>query len=225
MLLKGTVGGSTSHQLMRHIQAARSAEPTWQPIQTITRTPKVSALVYGTTHWHQLFTKRQLTALTTFSDLQTEIRSQILQDGGNDDYADAVCTYLALAVGREADMCSSFDRWHNSGQKVTGIFGRQAIPMIWDFAESNPFSNSTGNWLAHIEWIAKVVERLPADVNSGAVYQSDASTTIHAQDGPIIVTDPPYYNNIDYADLSDFLLCVAASAASRHLSRTYLPVS
>ena len=80
----------------------------------------------------------------------------------------------------------------------------KSIPMIWDFAESNPFSDSTGNWIAHIEWIAKVVERLPADVNRGAVYQADASTTIHAQDGPVIVTDPPYYDNIGYADLSDF---------------------
>ena len=87
---------------------------------------------------------------------------------------------------------------------VKGVFGRQAIPMIWDFAESNPFSSSTGSWMTHIEWIAKVVERLPANVNNGTVHQADASTTIHAQDGPIIVTDPPYYDNINYADLSDF---------------------
>ena len=188
-----------------HIQAATSAEPAWRPSQAMPNTPTlVSGRGFGITHWHQLFTQRQLTALTTFSGLHTEVRSQITQDGGNEDYADAVCTYLALAIGREADMCSSFDRWHNSGGFVTGVFGRQAIPMIWDFAESNPFSNSTGNWMAHIEWIAKVVERLPADVNGGAVHQADASTTIHAQAGPVIVTDPPYYDNIDYADLSDF---------------------
>ena len=187
-----------------HIHAAISAAPTWRPMQTITKTPKVSALTYGATHWHQLFTERQLTALTTFSGLQADVRNQITQDGGNDDYADAVCTYLALAVGRETDMCSSFDRWHTSGEKVSGVFGRQAIPMIWDFTESNPFSNSTGNWMAHIEWVAKVVERLPADANSGVVHQADASTTIHTQDGPVIITDPPYYDNIGYADLSDF---------------------
>ena len=188
-----------------HIQAAISAEPAWRPSQVMPNTPNfVSGRGFGITHWHQLFTERQLAALSTFSDLHTVVRSQITQDGGNDDYADAVCTYLALAVGRETDMCSSFDRWHNSGAFVTGVFGRQAIPMIWDFAESNPFSDSTGNWLAHIEWIAKVVERLPANVKEGVVHQADASTTIHAQDGPIIVTDPPYYDNIDYADLSDF---------------------
>ena len=188
-----------------HIQTAISAEPAWQPRENLpNQAMNLRVQGYGITHWHQLFTKRQLTALTTFSDLHTAVRSQITQDGGNDDYPDAICTYLALAVGRETDMCSSFDRWHNSGAFVTGVFARQSIPMIWDFAESNPFSDSTGNWIAHIEWIAKVVERLPADVNRGAVYQADASTTIHAQDGPVIVTDPPYYDNIGYADLSDF---------------------
>ena len=88
-------------------------------------------------------------------------------------------------------MGSSYTRWHNSGEKVTGVFARQAIPMIWDFSEGSTFSNSTGNWMAHIEWIAKVVARLTNDVNSGKVYQADASTTIHAQNGPVIVTDPP----------------------------------
>ena len=188
-----------------HIQVAASAEPAWQPSQVMPDTPTlVSGRGFGITHWNQLFTERQLAALSTFSNLQVAARSQIIQDGGSDDYADAICTYLALAVGREADMCSSSDRWHTSGEKISGVFGRQAIPMIWDFAESNPFSDSTGNWMAHIQWIAKVVERLPADAKSGVVHQADASTTIHAQDGPVIVTDPPYYDNIDYADLSDF---------------------
>ena len=187
-----------------HIQTAISVQPTWRPTQTITRTPKVSALTYGATHWHQLFTKRQLTVLTTFSDLQTEVRSQIKQDGGNDDYADAVCTYLALAVGRAAESSSSYAWWPNGSNFVAPVFTRQAIPMIWDFAEANIFSTSTQNWMAHIEWITKVVERLPSDAGDGEVHQADASTTIHAQDGPIIVTDPPYYDNIDYADLSDF---------------------
>ena len=188
-----------------HIQASISVEPAWCPTGNLPdQALGFRVQRYGFTHWHQLFTKRQLTTLTTFSDLHAAVRSQIRQDGGNDNYADAVCTYLALAVGREADMCSSFDRWHTSGEKVSGVFGRQAIPMIWDFVESNPFSNSTGNWVAHIEWIAKVVGRLPANVNSGTVHQADASTTIHAQGGPVIVTDPPYYDNIGYGDLSDF---------------------
>ena len=189
----------------QHIKVAQDVIPAWRPSGRLTeQSLGISLQAYGFNDWNQLFTERQLAALTTFSDLQTAVRSRITQDGGNNGYADAVCTYLALAVGREVDMCSSFDRWHTSGEKVTGVFNRPAIPIIWDFVESNPFSNSTGNWMAHIEWIAKVVERLPANVNSGAVHQADASTTIHAQGGPVIVTDPPYYDNIGYADLSDF---------------------
>ncbi len=101
-------------------------------------------------------------------------------------------------------MWSSFSRWHNSGDKVTGVFARQAIPMIYDFAEGNPFSNSTGNWMAHIQWVAKVVERLTADTSEAKAWQADASTTTHAGNGTVIVTDPPYYDNISYAQLSDF---------------------
>ena len=187
-----------------HIQVAISAESAWRPTQTITKTPKVSALTYGATHWHQLFTERQLTALTTFSDLLEEVDELLTKRGVNEEYANALRTYLALAIGRTAHGGSRFARWQNSGDFVAGVFARQAIPMMWDFAESNPFCSSSQNWMAQIDWVAKVVERLPTDTNSGEVYQADASTTIHATDGPIIVTDPPYYDNIDYADLSDF---------------------
>ena len=187
-----------------HVQAALSAEPEWRPSQTITKNPKVSALAYGTTHWHQLFSERQLLTLTTFSDFISEVRSQIIQDGADNDYADAVCTYLTLATGKNADYGSSFASWHISGEKIRNIFARQVIPMIWDFAEVNLFSKSTGNWMAQINWIAKAVEHTPAESNRGETHQADASTTVHANDGPIIVTDPPYYDNIGYADLSDF---------------------
>ena len=190
-----------------HIRTVFSAKPNIGsiPRQKMPTTANlVSGRGYGITHWHQLFTNRQLEALTTLSDLMPEIRSLISDHGADTEYRNAVCTYLALAIGREADMCSSFDRWHNSGNFVTGVFGRQAIPMIWDFAESNPFSHSTGNWMAHIEWVARVIERLPSDLDSGEAHQADAATTIHADSGPVIVTDPPYYDNISYAELSDF---------------------
>ena len=189
----------------KHIQAAQDATPAWCPNGRLTEQQLgISVQAYGFTHWYQLFTERQLLALTTFSDLHTAVRSQITQDGGNDDYANAVCTYLALAIGRTTDSGCSFTRWQNSGNFVAGVFSLPAIPIVWDFAEVNIFSASTQNWMGQIEWVAKVVERLSVDTNSGAVYQADASTTIHAQDGPVIVTDPPYYDNIGYADLSDF---------------------
>ena len=190
-----------------HVRAAENAEPNMRSIPS-QKMPTTAYLVsgrgYGITEWRELFTKRQLTVLSVLSGLMPKVQAKIREGQIDKEYVNTLSTYFALAVGREADMCSSFDRWHNSGDKVTGVFGRQAIPMIWDFAESNPFSNSTGNWMAHIEWIAKVVERLPADVNSSVVYQADASTTIHAQSGPVIVTDPPYYDNISFAELSDF---------------------
>ena len=188
-----------------HTEAATAAETPWRPSQVMPNTPTlVSGRGFGITYWHQLFTERQLTALTTFSDLRTAVRSQIKQDGGNDDYADAICTYLALAIGRTVDSSCSCATWISGGEFIGHLFIRQAIPMVWDFAEANLFSASTQNWVGQIEWIAKVIERLPTEGNGGMVHQADASTTIHAQDGPVIVTDPPYYNNIDYADLSDF---------------------
>ena len=187
-----------------HIQIALSAESDWQPTQAITWTPKVSAITYGDTHWHQLFTERQLTALTTFSDLLAEVDELLTKHGVNEEYANALRTYLALAIGRTAHSGSRFARWQNSGDKIAGVFARQAIPMIWDFVESNPFCSATQNWMSQIDWVAKVVARLPTGTNSGEVYQADASTTIHAHDGPVVVTDPPYYDNINYADLSDY---------------------
>ena len=190
-----------------HIKTARAAEPNKSlvPPQKIPTTAyKVSGLGYGFTHWRQLFTDRQLTMLTTMSDLISDMRALVREHGGDVEYANAVCTYLVLTVGRSVHSCSSFARWQNSGDKVAGVFARQAIPMIWDFAETNMFCASTQNWMAQVEWIAKTLERLPRNMNSGEVHQADAATTIHADCGPVIVTDPPYYDNISYAELSDF---------------------
>ena len=186
------------------IQAALSAKPAWKPRQTIPETPKVSGLAYGMTHWHQLFTERQLLVLTTFSDLLEEIRPQMTRNGAPENYADALCTYLTLAIGRMTNGGCTGAVWDTTGCIVKSTFARQAIAMVWDFAEANPFSSSSQNWMGQVEWIAEVVERLPVAANAGEVYQADAATTQSAADGPVIVTDPPYYDNIDYADLSDF---------------------
>ena len=170
-----------------HVQVALSAEPKWKPSQTITKNPKVSALAYGTTHWHQLFTERQLLILTTFSDLISEVHSQIIQDGADKEHADAVCTYLAFAIGKNADNGSSYASWYVGQEAVRNIFSRQAIPMIWDFAEVNPFCDQTKNWTAQIERVATAISYLPSDSNRGKTLQADASTTVHANDGPIIL--------------------------------------
>ena len=188
-----------------HTRVSLSAKPEWKPRPAMPNNPTlVSGRGYGITQWHQLFTERQLTALTTFSDLLSEVRNQITEDGAEKRYADVVCTYLALAIGRTAETSCKASWWENSATFIAPTFARQALPMTWNFAEANPFSNSTQNWMAQIEWIAKVVENLPVSANSGEAYQADVCTTPHAQDMPVFITDPPYYDNIDYADLSDF---------------------
>ena len=131
-----------------HIQAAISAEPAWRPTGNLPdRALSFRVQRYGFLHWHQLFTQRQLLALTTFSDLISEVRALILNHGASEEYTDAICTYLALVVGKIATSSCSFAWWQSSGDFVAQIFTRQAIPMVWDFAEANLFSTSTQNWM------------------------------------------------------------------------------
>ena len=126
-----------------------------------------------------------------------------LEDGGAgaEAYADAVATYLALAVSRTTDYSSNLCSWHNTGQKMRNLFSRQAIPMAWDYAEANPFSNSSGNFLGQVEWVSKAIGKTPAK-SAGEVKQISAMSRDYA--ALVVSTDPPYYDNIGYSDLSDF---------------------
>jgi putative DNA methylase len=177
---------------------------------------------YGLRTWGHLFTPRQLIALTTFSDLVDEAREKALTDaraadlpdgptplhkGGTGDaaYADAVATYLAFALSRSADRGSSICSWDSSPkmEALRNTFARQALPMTWDFAEGSPFSASTGNFTLNIEWVAEALEATPA-ISTGSVFNIDAAKNSFPV-GPIVIsTDPPYYDNIGYADISDF---------------------
>ena len=189
-----------------HIQAPSFAEPTWRPAGHLpVKARSISVQIYGFTQWHQLFTERQIVGRTTFIDLLlTEVGQLLAADGASEEYTDVVRTYLALAISRDANRRASFNIWDNTGHKVAGVFGRQGIPMVWDFPECNPFSESAGNWSAEVEWIAEVIQQSPRYSNEGSAYQANAASTIHANDGPVIVTDPPYYDNIHYGDASDF---------------------
>jgi len=205
----------------QHENIAQGAQPMWFPNALIADDKRsMFTPLYGLTHFHHLFTPRQLVALTTFSDLVSEAREKVLADavaGGmhNDGiplseggtgaiaYADAVATYLAFAVDKAADYWSNLCSWHSSGEKMRNTFGRQALPMVWDYAECCPFSSSTGNWMACINWVWKVIAVLnPGPL--GKVGQLDATTAISNVGTFVIATDPPYYDNIGYADLSDF---------------------
>lgn len=172
---------------------------------------------YGITEFSELFTNRQLVALTTLSDLAIEVRERVLADArqsGLQDglsleaggaqaiaYADAIATYLGLAIGRSTDYFSTICTWVTSGEFVAHVFTRQALPMAWDYAETNPFSDSTGNFRGQVEWIVKAVENLPAGPEA-TVSQADAAS--RELNSFVISTDPPYYDNIGYSDLSDY---------------------
>jgi putative DNA methylase len=193
-----------------HVRIAQSARPAWIPEDEMnTETPNlVSGRGYGITHWHELFTPRQLTALATFSGLVGEARQKALEDaraaGGRapQAYADAVTTYLAFAVDKGANYWSSFCAWHSSRDIIVSTFARQALPMVWDYAEANPLSDSSGNFLLGVEQASEMLENVPA-IGEATVRQANAMENTFGQ-GIIISTDPPYYDNICYADLSDF---------------------
>jgi putative DNA methylase len=174
---------------------------------------------YGLTTWGNLYTDRQLVALNTFSDLVGEARSQIevdalaaglapdptpLRDGGKGAkaYAEAVSVYLTFGVSKAADYHSSITTWHSSREIIRNTFGRQSLPMTWDFTEANIFSSSTGNWRNCIEWGVKTLDALVPGA-SGLVGQQNAQAANSSR--PVIIsTDPPYYDNIAYSILSDF---------------------
>ncbi|WCC80379.1 DUF1156 domain-containing protein [Cutibacterium equinum] len=215
-------------------QAAHVSRPGIGEDGKIATNPRwFSPPAYGMTQFSDLFTNRQLVVLTTFSDLVTQARQKVLEDalksgmtagsrledGGSDAeaYADAIATYLALAVSRTTDYSSNLCSWHNTGEKMRNVFGRQAIPMVWDFAESNPLSHSSGNFLGQVEWVAKAVAHTPASRPASA-QQADALTRDYG--GLVISTDPPYYDNIGYSDLSDFFYVWLRQSLSSIQSKT-----
>jgi putative DNA methylase len=158
---------------------------------------------YGLRTYRDLFTPRQLVALTAFSDLVAEARQQAISDGASADRAAAIATFLAFCFDKCTDYWNTIATWASTGEFIRNCFARQAIPMTWDFCEGNPFSASTANWSGPIEWVAKVLDELPAG-SGGTVRQLDATVLAAPAEHVIISTDPPYYDNIGYADLSDF---------------------
>ncbi|MDI6691964.1 MAG: DUF1156 domain-containing protein [Anaerosomatales bacterium] len=206
-----------------HVRTPLSARPKWKPEEEMNQeTPNlVSGRGYGITHWHELFTPRQLVALTTFSDLVGEARERVRADaiaaGMPDDgigleaggsgataYADSVSTYLGFAVDRCADFNNAMCRWVQSNEKVMNLFARQAIPMVWDYAEANVLANVVGGFSSAVAYVADCLNTLPSNGTSGVARQLDATAAVNGVDRPLISTDPPYYDNIGYADLADF---------------------
>lgn len=179
--------------------------------------------LYGYTEVADLFTPRQLVTLVTFADLVNEVRSLIenaaitagltndgeaLRHGGQGAraYAEAIAMFLAFAVDKLADLGNAFCGWEPIAQCPRHMFTRQAMPMIWDFAEANPFSSSSGSWAVIIDGIVRsfASPAFPTAMASGQVSQIDAAALLSNVDNILLCTDPPYYDNVPYADLSDF---------------------
>ena len=203
-----------------HVAAAFSmSRPPNTPDQLVT-TPNhdVDRLpMYGMPRWSDVFTTRQLTMLTTFSDLVAEAREFVftdavaaklnpgirLQDGGADAaaYADAVATLLGLCASKLTVSHCSLARWRADAEKTAPAFGRQAIAMVWDYAELQPFAGAGGDWTGVVDAASNVISRLAPEQPAEA-HQADAASRDYA--GMVLSTDPPYYDNIGYSDLSDF---------------------
>jgi putative DNA methylase len=204
---------------------ARQAEPIWRPTGDVpARLTGGTCVPYGLKEWGDLFTNRQLVALTTFSDLALEAREMVEQDAlaaGRSDhsrdleatgagitaYADAMAMYLALSSDRLADRNSALCGWDlaqaTRGREATvrNVFARQAMPMVWDFAEVNILAETAGSFDSAVRAVVRVVERLSVSAK-GIAAQANATSTV--RNTTVVSTDPPYYDNISYADLSDF---------------------
>ena len=201
--------------------AAVQAKPDWRPDVAISgSTQYIGVKPYGMERFDQLFTERQLTVLSVLSDLTNDVRDVIYQqalsftlaadqkalneDGlGAAAYADAVSICLTMCVSRQANRSATLNIWDQQGENVQQVFGMQALRMTWDFVEGNPFSASTGNFNGQADYLSKVLEVSCSAAAGGSVQQADAQTQRISQ-GKVISTDPPYYDNVPYADLSDF---------------------
>jgi putative DNA methylase len=221
IVAEGTRGRVYLAPTPEHEAAARTAKPEWKPEGDIAkRMTGGNCTPYGLTTWGDLFTPRQLVALTTFSDLVQEARERVqrdalqaglpddpkpLRDGGTgaSAYAEAVAVYLGCGVNRTASSVCSLVKWNNGRDQSNVVFSRQALPMLWDFADVNPLAGAAGDIGVSCEGVAKGLMASYALNNKGFATQADASTQGISQ-GKVISTDPPYYDNIGYADLSDF---------------------
>lgn len=202
-----------------HAALALTAKPEWRPETSLPNDPRNFWTVdYGLTTFGDLFTDRQMVALNTFSELVHEARAQIEADASavlstdptplRDDgkgakaYAEAVSVYLAFGISRLADISNSLCVWSSSANQAVHLFGRQSIPMVWSFAETGLFSDMAGDYRTSMNSIVKVLLRF-SPAASGAECHADAQSRGYPSNA-VISTDPPYYDNIGYADLSDF---------------------
>ena len=185
------------------ILAAQVDKPEDYPTAQLPNNPRdFKTPNYGMTDFSDLFTNRQLTALTTFSGLVAEAQAKVVADGGSEEYGKAVGVYLAFVVDKMVDYHSTICIWHTTRELVANAMRRQAIQMTWDYAEGNPFCNSSGCFQNMYGWISKTLSCLvPGRPGSAIQYDAQSDNGLR---NIMVSTDPPYYDNIGYADLSDY---------------------
>jgi putative DNA methylase len=180
---------------------------------------------YGITDHIDLFTPRQLAAIATFGNLLDDVRQCVLNDSMSVNldysslgklYSDAISVYLSFAIDKGANYWSSLCAWHTSAEKMVSTFSRQTMSMVWDFTEANPFSSSSGNVNLGIEQAAEMLDNVPSS-GFAWVEQHDATEPVNYVRNVLVSTDPPYYDNINYSDLSDFFYIWLR----RNLSKVY----
>jgi putative DNA methylase len=220
IVLEGERGRVYVAPTPEHEAMAREAKPEWKPEVAISgSTQYLGVKPYGMDRFDQLFTNRQLTALTTFADLVQKARERVKHDAlssglpgdgvavadggtGATAYSDAVATYLAFAVSKTANIGSSIASWMSDRGAFRETFARQAIQMTWDFAEANAFADAGGSFSTAIDKGAMAIDAFPATPH-GFAEQADAAFQ-EITNNKVVSTDPPYYDNVPYADLSDF---------------------
>ena len=201
IIVEGKKGRHYAPPNAKHAEIAFSETPNWRPKYPL---PPIGASGFSVQHygirkWNDLFMDRQTIALNTFLECIPEVVASI---NASNEYKDAIATYLALGVSRLASRQSTNTLWDSGYEKLSQVFAMHALPMRWDTAEGNPFSTSTGNFLGQVKYIANAIANLPAQQVVGQEIQKDAQTVDFSD--LVISTDPPYFDNIPYADLSDF---------------------
>ena len=194
-----------------------------EPIDPRTLGLRIDA--FGLDEWGKLFNERQLLALTTFARLVGKAHEAMLVCGLDQEYAKAVATYLGLAVDRQATRTSTSSFWDAGGETLQQLFARQALPMVWDFAESAPFQASSGGFSTNLDTLVEAISQQSSTSLAATVLGYDAQETRESKHG-YTITDPPYYNAIDYAGLSDFFyVWIKRSIGHLHPDLLHLPLS
>lgn len=203
------VPGDDDHERFQLAQSelrrSESDRPSYIPEQELPYLRSIfNVHVYGIRRWRDLFNDRQLLLLSSIASEIHSAAQEIRENGSDSEYAEAIAAYLTLMLGRAADYNSSICRWVAKGEFVANTFARQALGMVWDYAEVDPFAGAAGSWDGAFDWIRRVVMHASTIEKPATVQRGSATRMRSEKPFDLVITDPPYYDAVPYADLSDF---------------------